>query len=207
MRDPYFYDDCDILNNKLGLRSQKLLDDAEADYVAFRLKDIAQNPLCGSYDSVHLFEMHRFLFQDLYTWAGEPRRIQIYKEEHVLGGMSIEYSEPKDIVSDCSKILNEMKSKEWNSFDRKSLSLEFTQSLAALWKVHPFREGNTRTTITFCCQFAEEIGIKINRKLFEEYSQYVRTALVAYNAYFNDGSNFAKREYLERLVFDAVNIP
>ena len=87
---------------------------------------------------------------------------------------------------------------------RSQLANEFCESLANLWKIHPFREGNTRTTITFCCQFADEMGFPINRKLFEENSIYVRIALVAYNAYFSDGSNFSKKEYLENIVYDAV---
>lgn len=87
---------------------------------------------------------------------------------------------------------------------RKQATTEFCGSLAKLWKVHPFREGNTRTTITFCCQYADEIGLKINRELFEKNSRYVRTALVAYNAYFADGSDFSKKEYLERIVYDAM---
>ena len=53
------------------------------------------------------------------------------------------------------------------------------------------------------CQYAEELGFCIDRKLFEDNSRYLRTALVAYNAYFADGSNFAKKEYLERIVKDA----
>ena len=56
--------------------------------------------------------------------------------------------------------------------------------------------GSPRTTITFCCQFIEAQGIMINRKLFEENAGYVRTVLVAYNAFFSDGSDFSKKEYL-----------
>lgn len=89
--------------------------------------------------------------------------------------------------------------------DPKEAAEEFCDSLAKLWKVHPFREDNTRTTITFCCQFADEIGLNINRELFEKNSRYVRTALVAYNVYFSDGSNFSKKKYLERIVYDAIN--
>ena len=74
-----------------------------------------------------------------------------------------------------------------------------------MWKIHPFREGNTRTTITFCCQFIEAQGIMINRKLFEENAGYVRTALVAYNAFFSDGSDFSKKEYLYKIVYDALS--
>ena len=101
-------------------------------------------------------------------------------------------------------VLSDMRKKEWKDMDRLQLAKEFCDSLARLWKIHPFREGNTRTTITFCCQYADEMGFPINRKLFEENSRYVRTALVAYNAYFADGSDFSKKEYLERIVYDAL---
>ena len=70
--------------------------------------------------------------------------------------------------------------------DEEQQSIELCDSLAKIWKIHPFREGNTRTVITFCCQFADEVGISLDRKLFENNSQYMRTALVAYNAYFRD---------------------
>ena len=49
MRDPYLYDDIPVLRNKLGIRNQNLLDNAEADYVVYRLKDLALTPLSGDY--------------------------------------------------------------------------------------------------------------------------------------------------------------
>ncbi len=63
------------------------------------------NPLPGEYNTEHLLRMHHYIFQDLYEWAGEPRIIAIYKEEDVLGGMSVEYSDPFDIVKDIHNIL------------------------------------------------------------------------------------------------------
>lgn len=204
MRDPYLYENSEVLKNKLGIRTQDGLNDAEADYVVYRLKELAMNPLPGRYNTEHLLKMHHYIFQDLYEWAGEPRIIAIYKEEDVLGGMSVEYSDPFDIVKDIHNILLDMREKPWTDMDRKQATVEFCDSLARLWKVHPFREGNTRTTITFCCQYADCVGLKINRELFEKNSRYVRTALVAYNAYFADGSDFAKKEYLEKIVYDAM---
>lgn len=204
MRDPYLYENTEVLKNKLDIRTQDGLNDAEADYVVYRLKELAMNPLPGEYNTEHLLRMHHYIFQDLYEWAGEPRIIAIYKEEDVLGGMSVEYSDPFDIVKDIHNILSDMRGKPWKDMDRKRATVEFCDSLARLWKVHPFREGNTRTTITFCCQYADAIGLKINRELFEKNSRYVRKALVAYNAYFADGSNFSKREYLEKIVYDAM---
>lgn len=204
MRDPYLYEESDVLKNKLNIMTQAALEDAEADYVVYRLKDLVMNPIPGDYDVQHLMDMHYFLFQDLYDWAGKPRIISIYKEEDILGGMSVEYSDPFDIVKDVQDILKEMRNKKWQRMERKEISKELSESLAKLWKIHPFREGNTRTTVTFCCQYADEVGITINRKLFEDNSRYVRTSLVAYNAFFSDGTDFSKKEYLERIVYDAI---
>lgn len=158
-----------------------LLDNAEADYVVYRLKDLALNSLGGDYHAEHLLRMHEYIFGDIFEWAGVPRTISIYKEEDVLGGQSVEYSDPFDIVNDLHHVLSDMRAKEWNNISLRQKAFEFCNSLARLWKIHPFREGNTRTTIMFCCQFADEMGFPLNRKLFEENSIYVRTARVAYN--------------------------
>lgn len=204
MRDPYLFEDNDVLKNKLGIINQELLEQAEADYVVFRMKEIALEPLPGDYHTEHFFRMHEYIFQDLYEWAGKPRTISIYKEEDVLGGMSVEYSDPFDIVTDVHHVLHDMRKKAWKSMNKETLAKEICESLAKLWKIHPFREGNTRTTITFFCQFLDEIGVVINRQLFEQNARYVRTALVAYNAYFADGNNYSKKEYLEKIVFDSL---
>ena len=84
-------------------------------------------------------------------------------------------------------------------------ALEFSESLAHIWKIHPFREGNTRTTITFCCQYADEVGLNPDRQLFEDNAQYVRTSLVAYNAVFDDLGDKSKPEYLVQIVEDAIS--
>ena len=87
MCDPYLYENTEVLKNKLDIRTQDGLNDAEADYVVYRLKELAMNPLPGEYNTEHLLRMHHYIFQDLYEWAGEPRIIAIYKEEDVLGGL------------------------------------------------------------------------------------------------------------------------
>lgn len=204
MRDIYLYEDCPVLINKLAIKKQEELEAAEADYVTYRLKNLAMNPLPGKYDYDHFLEMHYYIFQDIYDWAGQQRKLNIYKEEPVLGGISVNYSDVFDIAKDATFALNEMTSINWNRLSQKEKAKKFSESLAKIWKVHCFREGNTRTAITFCCQYADEMGFTINRKLFEENSQYVRTALVAYNAVFDDLGDLSKKEYLERIVFDAI---
>ena len=119
MHDPYLYDDVPVLKNKLDIKQQSQLDDAEADYVVYRLKDLAMNPLPGNYHTEHFLAMHEFIFQDLYAWAGVPRTIAIYKEEDILGGQSIEYSDPFDIISDIHHVLSDMRAKTWQDMNVK----------------------------------------------------------------------------------------
>ncbi len=205
MRDIYLYEGTDVLKNLLNIRDRRILDEAEADYVTYRLKEIAKNPLSGNYDYAHLLEMHGYIFQDMYEWAGQQRKLNIYKEEAVLGGLSIDYSDIFDIPKDAESALSEMRSKDWSAMDTHDSAAQFSDSLAKLWRVHPFREGNTRTTVTFCCQYADEVGLNPDRKLFEDNAQYVRTALVAYNATFDDLGDLSKPEYLIKIVEDAIS--
>lgn len=204
MRDVYLYEDCEVLKNLLNIRDKDMLEEAEADYVAFRLKEIAINPLPGDYDYNHLLKMHEYIFQDIYAWAGQQRKLNIYKEEPVLGGLSIDYSDVFDIPRDADSILSDMSKKVWKEMDIHEKAIEFSDSLAKLWKVHPFREGNTRTVITFCCQYADAVGITPDRELFEKNAQYVRTALVAYNAVFESIGDRSKPEYLIKIVEDSI---
>ncbi len=204
MRDVYLYEDCGVLKNLLHIKDKTLLDEAEADYVTYRLKEIAINPLPGAYDYEHLLRMHKYIFQDIYEWAGQPRVLNIYKEEPVLGGLSIDYSDMLVISKDAEAVVTEMREKLWSNMTRHEAAIQFADSLAKLWRVHPFREGNTRTIVTFCCQYADEIGLNLNRELFENNAQYVRTALVAYNAVFDDLGDLSKKEYLIKIVEDAI---
>lgn len=203
MLDPYLYENSNVLKNKLHITSQDELDKAEADYVTFRLKDIALNPLPGKYNYAHLMLMHEYIFQDLYEWAGRERVINMYKEEPVLGGLSIEYSDFRDIKKTGIAVLGNMTRTKWSELSKQDAANELSHHMALLWKIHPFREGNTRTVITFCCQYADSVGLVIDRSLFEDNSQYVRTALVAYNAVFGD-DDFSKKEYLEKIVYEAL---
>ncbi len=204
MRDAYLYEDCDVLKNLLEIKDKALLDEAEADFVTFRLKEIALNPLPGEYDYNHLLRMHGYIFQDIFEWAGQQRKLNIYKEEAVLAGLSVDYSDTFDIPADATRILDGMREKHWKDMETPEAAKEFSDSLAKLWRVHPFREGNTRTTVTFCCQYADSVGIGPDRELFEKNAQYVRTALVAYNAIFDDLGDRSKPEYLIKIVEDAI---
>lgn len=63
MRDPYVYPGTDILKNVLDIHDKQTLDDAGADYVSLRLRELAENPLEGDYSINHLARMHEYIFQ------------------------------------------------------------------------------------------------------------------------------------------------
>jgi cell filamentation protein len=206
MQDPYLYNGTEILINLFDERNENRLKEIEANYTSLRLRQLFENPIRGKFGFAHLCKMHRFIFQDIYKWAGKIRTINITKTEAVLGGLSVEYSDKNCIEIATKKVLYDFSNINWQSKNVKNLSKNFAKNMALLWKIHPFREGNTRTVINFCCDMARKRGILIKRELFEENSLYVRNALVAANAIFKDIGDKSNCEYLHRIVFDAMNV-
>jgi cell filamentation protein len=203
MTDPYLYDDCDVIRNKFGIKDSALLEKAEVDISCNAIHDILMSPLNGDYDFAHFCIFHAYIFGEIYDWAGKPRTIPIEKEEAVLGYMSINYTKPQRIEYETVIILERMKGIKWETLSIDEQARELSSNMAELWKVHPFREGNTRTTVTFVCQFAESRGMALNRELFERNAIYTRNALVAATAIFPDG-DFRKPEYLFKIVKDSL---
>src|ERR1700677_79195 len=59
-----------VLKNRLGITAESALKEAEATFASVRSYELAENPLPGNFDLAHLQAMHRYLFQDVYEWAG-----------------------------------------------------------------------------------------------------------------------------------------
>ncbi|WP_319001582.1 Fic/DOC family protein [Clostridium sp. CS001] len=180
------------------------LNSLEADFTSSRLKDIIQNGIIGDFNLEHLLKFHYTIFQDIYDWAGKIRTIDIEKPEPALGGISIEYSKFENVEVDITSILSTMKSTKWNELDFDETIAIFSKSMAGLWKAHPFREGNTRTVITFCCYYAEKEKFPLDTDLLKDNSDYVRNALVAASAIFHDLGDKSNSEYLIRIIKDAI---
>jgi len=204
MRDPYLYPNTEVLKNKFSVIDNEKLNTIEAEYTSTRLKEIIENPLKGNFDLDHLCRMHDYIFQDLYDWSGQPRIINIEKSEPVLGGISIEYSDFQDIKIKASFVLSKMQEVDWEKFSLNEKAESLSKYMADLWKVHIFREGNTRTIVTFICQYTESIGIMLDTELFEKNSVYVRSALVAASAVFKDLGDRSKPQYLVKIIKDAL---
>lgn len=204
MKDPYLYPNTEILINKFNVKDPSELSSMEADFTSSRLKDIIQYGIEGNFDLEHLLKYHFITFQDIYCWAGQIRTINIEKPEPALGGISIEYSDVNSIELDIISILSKVKSIKWNKLNINDKSNLFSKFMADLWKVHPFREGNTRTIITFCCHYAEKEGFPLDTDLLKDNSDYVRNALVAASAIFHDLGDKSNLEYLVKIIKDAI---
>lgn len=194
MRDPYTYDNGVLVNNR-GIKNAMDLEKAEAGITFVKII----NAQTKDFSFNGLLKLHKHIFGDLYPFAGEVRTIPIEKNEVVLGGDTVRYSYPKDIKTDSEAVIKELNSKNWSKLSTDEIVKEFTKMTAKLWQAHPFREGNTRTVITFATEFAKEHGFELESRLLRENSQYVRNALVKAS----DGQ-YAETGYLEKIVKDSI---
>ena len=204
MRDPYLYPDSEVLKNIFDVTDDKTLRGLEADYVVLRLSEIAADEPINIFNFDSLCGLHYRIFQDIFGWAGKPRIINIEKAETALNGISVEYSDVFDIERDAQSVLHDMNEFQWEQASFEAKVTTFSDYMAKLWKVHPFREGNTRTVVTFCAMFIEAQGIYVDSELFKDNAEYMRDALVAANAIFSDLGDRRRPEYLYRIVEDAL---
>lgn len=75
----YCYPNSNVLKNKLNITEDKVLFEAEKELTTIRLKELQSNPIRGKYDFTHLKAIHKYIFQDIYTWAGKERTVEIGK--------------------------------------------------------------------------------------------------------------------------------
>ena len=203
--DPYIYSGTNVLKNKFGFRSQDELDKAESDFTVLKLAEIAESPLPGNYDLAHLCEMHKYVFNDLFAWAGEIRTINIEKPEPALAGLSVEYSDYNLIEPELIKLMADMRTSDWSAIGLNDKVKLFSDQISRLWKIHPFREGNTRIITHFYCQYFDNRNDQIDRKLFEQNAKFFRTALVAANAVFEGIGDKSDKSHLHKIVREALN--
>lgn len=199
MRDPYYYDDVDVLKNLLNIKEEKQLEQAESDIAYLKILDVDIKVKTEKFDYQHLKNIHQYIFGDIYSWAGKERIISVVKGERVLGGDTVRYSYPDNIEKDAKTIINQLNNITWKELGIEETAEKFAKLIAALWQVHPFREGNTRTVIVFALQYSEHFGFKMNRQLFQEHFGYLRDAFVKAS----DGE-YSDYHYLINFFKDAI---
>ncbi len=198
MRDPYLYDDIDILKNLANIKDKQLLAMAEADITNLAMLAI-YNQKYDKFDTKTLSNIHFSIFGQIYEWAGEFRSINIIKYEDVLGGDTVKYAYPKEIKKQLNSVMKEITVLKRNGENDKDIVFRLVRIIASIWQVQPFREGNTRSIIVFAVLLATSLGFKVKHELFKVHSAYVRNSFV-----WASQGMYSKYEYLEKIFFDSM---
>ena len=111
MKDIYVYEGTNVLKNKRGIRNNEDLDQFENAMTSLAIINI--NRSFKFNDLNDIYEIHKMLFENVYDWAGEIRKINIYKEEPVLAGLSVQYE-------DYNKIKRSICISRWEMIHRKN---------------------------------------------------------------------------------------
>ena len=198
MADPYLYDDVPVLKNTLAIKDEKTLDLIEAEQSRANMMLLYEQ---GFHDFTPegLQAIHRFLFGDIYDWAGKFRIINIEKREKLLAGRSVWYSNDEAIADDLKKVFLDIQSQEWSALSKEAFIVAISRLFARLWQVHPFREGNTRAVVMMLTFFVEDQGYFMDQELLAECAGYVRDSFVMASL-----DQFSEYEHLERILMDAV---
>lgn len=139
----YCYKGSNVLINKLNIHDNKILKQAEEKIVAAKLFILRQNTMIKNFDVNHFKGIHKFLFEDIYPFAGKFRTENIAK-----GFFSFaEWEFIEDELSNLLKKLNE--SNNLKNLKRDEFVKAIAYYLSELNVLHPFREGNGRTIREF----------------------------------------------------------
>lgn len=198
MADPYLYEDVPVLKNKLEIKDGKTLDLVEAEQSRMNMMLLYEEGF-EDFSPSGLQHIHRYLFGDLYEWAGAFRIINIQKREEILAGKSVWYSNEDCIGADLQKAFANLHCVKWGTLARAEFVAELSRKFPLIWQTHPFREGNTRTVVMMLTFFVEHFGYFLDRELLAQSAGYVRNSFVMASL-----DQFSEFEHLEKILLDAV---
>ena len=137
--DAYLITGSTCLKNKLGFFSTGELNAAEAEITKLTMAELFSHPVQGAFDLKHLQEIHYRLFQDVYEWAGQIRTVEIAKGQTFFLPYRFIESESASVFAQlhAEKLLQ--------GLNKNDFGYRAGFYLAAINKIHPFREGNGRT--------------------------------------------------------------
>ena len=159
----------------------------ECDLVSTRIVELLQeNNFELSID--YLKYVHKYLFQDVYEFAGEFRKVDFSKHERILNNDSVAYGDHKLLEQSLDYDITIEKNKNYKEMNIVDVINNITDFSSRIWQIHPFREGNTRTTALFIEKYLVSLGYNVDNTLFKDKSVYFRNALVRSN-YFNNYLN------------------
>ena len=155
-------------------------DKEEADRVSSNISKLLQTD-AFTYSVAGFAAIHRAIFEGVFKHAGHFRDYDISKKEWVLRGDSVLYGRWQDLRMAIEYDLEQERQFIYKGLDKDQMIEHLTRFVAGLWQIHPFGEGNTRTTAVFTIKYLRYLGFSVNNDMFERYSWYFRNALVRAN--------------------------
>ena len=177
-------------------------DKEEADKVSARIVQILRDKTFD-FSPAYYIHIHKKIFEDVFKFAGTIRDYNITKNEWILNSDTVYYADADADADayDIKEALDYVITKERN-FDYSNLSTEeavkhLTRFTSDIWQIHPFGEGNTRTTAIFIIKYLRFLHFIENTEPFEKHSWYFRNALVRANYDNFPKGIFKSFDYLE----------
>ncbi len=198
MNDLYLIENSTVLKNLLDITNEKELDLAEAELSRANMMLLYENGFDDFSSSGFCF-IHKSLVGDVYEWAGQYRKINIKKREELLSGQSVWYSDRVNIEADLDNAWKNINKVKWDKLSIEDFAKQIARLFPALWQVHPFREGNTRTTVMMMTFFIEHYGYYFDQILMAESAGYVRDSFVLASL-----GKYSEYEHLEKILLDAI---
>ncbi|MBK8277093.1 MAG: Fic family protein [Nitrospira sp.] len=163
MSEPYRDLQTGVLVNKLGIMSATDLARAEYNITNLRIAELTVTPVAGTFDLDHLKAIHKHLFSDVYEWAGQTRTMNVVKPDPEDPRWVSTFAPAKtihDVATSIREGLAEWKNlKELNQKDFTTL---LATTYVTLNDMHPFPEGNGRSTQTLLVQLADEANYTVD---------------------------------------------
>ena len=152
----YCYPDSNVLKNKLNIRDNKLLKTAEEEITLIKQMELLKKPIKGNFSKAHLMNIHKFIFEDIYSFAGKIRRERISKADTM-------FYPPNLIDRELDKVFAKIKEKNMlKETDEEKIFDNLAYVMAELNIIHPFREGNGRSIREFIRLMAKRMGYDLN---------------------------------------------
>jgi len=177
-------------------RSEVETDTKEADIVAVRIAKLLGEKTF-QFSPVELQNIHRKLFEGVFNHAGKIRDYNITKKEWVLKGETVMYASYDSIRDTLDYDFSQEKNFSYEGLSIEDSVRHIAKFTSGIWQIHPFGEGNTRSTAVFIIKYLKTFGFNVSNETFAENSWYFRNALVRAN--YNDWQNgiHATTEFLE----------
>jgi len=198
-KDPYVYAGTDVLENLANIRNKDALDKFETDLAIIEIDHLKKE----NFEIRSIFDflkIHKIIFSDVYSWAGELRTIDIYKAEPILGGKSIDYVFASYLKTALEELDNEFQEVKWSQISSREKLEKITYFISEFWHIHPFREGNTRTTAMALYFLIKKANLHVNIDFLNQNGKYFRNALVLSSLYTDKKAN-----YLMGIISDCVS--